>query len=112
MTEGRSRGTTTWGETPNSDERTLAMLAHLAVLILPLLGPFVIYLIKKDESRFVAYHAIQALIFQAIAWLIGGTVLCGLGTVVGWVVGVMWALKANDGMWKGYPLIEGLGADT
>ncbi len=112
MADGTTSGTTTWGEKPSSEERTFAMLAHVAVLILPILGPLVIWLVKKDSSRFVAYHAVQAMIFQVIAWVIGGALCCGLGTVAGWVVGVMWALKANDGVWEGYPLIDRFGADA
>ena len=50
---------------PSSNERTMALLAHL----LPLLGfgfiaPLVIYLVKKDDSDFVADQAREALNFQ------------------------------------------------
>jgi uncharacterized protein len=60
------------------DERTWAMLAHLSVLVnlvTVLLGPvasLIIYLVYKDRSRYVAYHALQSTVFQLIAWIVGG----------------------------------------
>ncbi len=54
------------------------MLAHLSILlnlITGMLGPIAalgIYLLYKDRSQVVAYHAMQALLFQLIAWLGGG----------------------------------------
>jgi len=49
---------------PTSDERTLAMLAHILQMFSWFIGPLVILLVKR-ESRFVSFHAIQALIWQA-----------------------------------------------
>ena len=65
------------GPTPLSqdDERTWAMLAHLSVLVnlvTGLLGPVValiIYLVFRDRSRKVAYHAMQSFIFQLVWWV-------------------------------------------
>lgn len=66
-----------------NEERTWAMLAHLSVLLNLITGflggiaAIVIYFAYKDRSRYVAYHAMQAFIFQAITWL-GGGLLAGL----------------------------------
>lgn len=66
-----------------SDERTWAMLAHLSVLlnlVTGTLGPvaaLVIYLVFKEQSRYVAYQSLQSLVFQLIAWL-GGGILAGV----------------------------------
>jgi uncharacterized Tic20 family protein len=65
-----------------ADERTWGMLAHLSVLLnlfTGFLGPvaaLIIYLVYKDKSRFIAYHALQSLVFQLIAW-VGGSFLTG-----------------------------------
>ncbi len=65
------------------DQRIWAMLAHLSVLvnlITGFLGPIaaiVIYLVYKDRSRYVAYHAMQSFVFQLI-WWVGGGILVGL----------------------------------
>ena len=58
-----------------SDERTWAMLAHLSILanlITGALGPviaLIIYLVYKDQSRYVADQALQAFLFQLIWWV-------------------------------------------
>jgi uncharacterized Tic20 family protein len=63
------------------------MLAHLSVLInlvTAFFGPItalVIYLVYKDRSKYVAYQALQSLIFQAI-WWIGGGILAGIAWAV------------------------------
>lgn len=74
-----------------SDEKTWAMLSHLSVLVnlvSGFLGPVAalfIYLVFKDRSRYVAYHSLQALIFQLIWWVGGGT-LAGITWAVGGVL--------------------------
>jgi uncharacterized protein len=70
-----------------SDERTWGMMAHLSTLLNLVTGfggpiaAFVIYVIYKDRSRFVAYHAMQSMIFQLIWWFGGGV-----------LIGLMWAI--------------------
>jgi uncharacterized Tic20 family protein len=63
------------------DERTWSMLSHLSVLaglvgLMPF-GALIIWLVYKDRSRRVGFHALQALWYQ-IAWFV---IL-----VVGWFV--------------------------
>jgi len=66
-----------------SDERTWAMIAHFGVFVNLVSGffgpivPLIIYLMYKDRSRYVAYHSLQALIFQLI-WWVGGGILAGI----------------------------------
>ena len=70
-----------------SEERSWAMLAHLSILLnlvtglLGLVGALAIYLIYQNRSRYVAYHALQSLIFQLIVWL-GGGVLTGIAWAI------------------------------
>lgn len=69
------------------DERTWAMLAHLSILtnlVTGFLGPvvaLVIFLVYKDRSRFVAYHAMQSLIFQLVFW-VGGGIAAGIAWTI------------------------------
>ena len=63
------------------DERTWSIVAHLSVLaglvgLMPL-GALIIWLLYKDKSQRVGFHALQALWYQ-IAWLV---IL-----IVGWFV--------------------------
>jgi uncharacterized Tic20 family protein len=65
------------------------MLAHLSILlnlVTGLLGPvgaLIIYLVYKDRSRYVAYHSLQSLIFQLIAWVGGGILTAIAWTITG-----------------------------
>ncbi len=72
-----------------SEERTWSMLAHLSVLLNLItgfagpIGALIIYLIYKDRSRLVAYHALQSMIFQLIWWYGGGLLIGGMWAIVG-----------------------------
>jgi uncharacterized Tic20 family protein len=65
---------------PTQHERTMATLAHVLQVVAWWLAPLGIFLAKR-ESRFVAFHALQALLLQ-IVYLI----LCGL-FVATWFIG-------------------------
>lgn len=72
-----------------SEEHTWSVLAHLSVLlnlITGFAGPIaalVIYLIFKDRSRTIAYHALQAMLFQLIWWYGGGLLIGLMWLIVG-----------------------------
>lgn len=76
-----------------ADERTWAMLAHFSILLnlftvfLGTAAALIIYLVYKDRSRYVAYHSMQAFVFQLITF-IGA----GLLAVVAWAVSGMLAV--------------------
>ena len=96
---------------PTSDEKTLALLCHILTFIAPILAPLIIWLIKKDESAFIAYHAKESLNFQitvVIVCLI--LVISIIGLVVVWLVGIfslilviLASLKASEGKLYKYP---------
>lgn len=48
----------------SSDERTLALVCHLSMLVGGILVPIIIWAIKKAESKFVRYHALQSIFFH------------------------------------------------
>ena len=50
---------------PTQDERTMAVLAHALQVVGWFIAPLIIFLMKR-ESRFVAFHALQALLLQAL----------------------------------------------
>ncbi len=78
-----------------TDERTWAMLAHLSVLLnlvtgfLGVIAAFVIYLVYKDRSRYVGYHALQAAIFQSIWWIGGGILAAFAWTISGILAAIL-----------------------
>lgn len=56
----------------------------LANLVTGFLGPIIalmIYLVYKDRSRYVAYHSMQACVFQLL-WWVGGGVLAGIAWAI------------------------------
>ena len=48
-----------------SDEKTMATLAHVLQLVGGWIAPLIIFFVKRD-SKFVAFHAMQALLWQLI----------------------------------------------
>jgi uncharacterized Tic20 family protein len=57
----------------NSEERNLAMLAHVLQFFTGFIGPLIIFLVKRD-SKFVRYHSLMALFWQLMVtglWMIG-----------------------------------------
>lgn len=99
----------------SSDEKTMAMLAHILGILASFLAPLVIYLTKGNESAYVKHHAAEALNF-AITVAIAITVCSVLFfliiplflALVIWigavVLQIMAGLAANRGEWYRYPI--------
>ena len=107
---------------PTKEERTWALVAHLGSAVASLLSagllsfvlPLVIYLMKRDESPFVAGQARESLNFRITLFI--GYLLCvplifiGVGLClmpVIWLVdlifGIIAGMKAYDGEAYRYP---------
>jgi uncharacterized membrane protein len=104
---------------PQADERQMAMFAHLGGCIVWLLAPGLIYVLKGKDSKFIAYHSIQAMIYHVIALIlysVFSSVTCGFGAIalpLFWIPAIYWGvMKANKGEWAGYPGIAGIGMPT
>jgi uncharacterized Tic20 family protein len=75
------------------EERTWAMLAHLSIVVNLFTGflgtvlALIIYLVYRDRSKFVAYQAMQALLFQLITWVGAGII-----AIILWIVGGVLAI--------------------
>jgi uncharacterized Tic20 family protein len=103
--------------TPTADDRMWGMLAHLSSVIailvggLSFLGPLIVWIIKKDQSPFVADQGKEALNFQiavVLASLICGVtcilaVLIPVIIVANIVFSVIAAMEANKGVYYRYP---------
>ena len=61
-------------ETPNQDERTMATLAHVLQLVGWWIAPLVIFAIKR-QSKFVSFHALQALLLQVVQMIVFSIVM-------------------------------------
>jgi uncharacterized protein len=105
-----------------ADERTWGMLAHLSAfscfLIPPLgvvVGPLIVWLIKRDQSAFVADQGKEALNFNLSVFL--ALIACGvlvfvfIGILLGVALFIFWmtmtiiaAIKASEGVRYRYPI--------
>jgi hypothetical protein len=98
--------------TPTSDERTLAILCHVLTLFFWLFPPLIIYLIKKNESPYVADHAKESLNFQITMSIVGIIlILTIVGILLLWVLGIVVlilvivaTIKAGENKLYRYPL--------
>jgi uncharacterized protein len=77
---------------PTQDERTMAMLAHALQLVAGFLAPLIIFVLRPN-SRFVRFHALEALLYQGLyALVVVGLVAVWIVTVI-----VMAATSAHRG---------------
>jgi uncharacterized Tic20 family protein len=76
------------------EDKTMAMLCHLLAIVSWFLGPLIVWLIKKDQSKFVDEQGKEALNFQ-ITLLIGDVI--GIATsclIVGWfILLAVWGIR-------------------
>ena len=99
------------GGKPSDEEKQMAMFCHLGGIIGGFLLPLIIWMMKKDESRYVDKHGKQALNFAItllIGHLVGGFCTCGLLSLVllpiGIIFSVQGAMAANRGENYEYPM--------
>lgn len=96
---------------PTNDEKTLAILCHILTLVAPILAPLIIYLLKKDESKYVAYHAKESLNFQITLMIIViGLFISVIGILFIWIPGIaalilviIATIRASEGILYRYP---------
>ena len=97
------------------DDRTMAFVCHLVGGIVGFLVPLIVWLIKKDQSKFIDHHGKEALNFQItvlIAYAVGLATWCFfVGILIffaAWlaaiILGIMAALAANRGELYRYPM--------
>lgn len=82
--------------TPTSDERTLAVLAHILSIVpgIGIFGPLIIYLIRRDGPAFVTENAKESLNFQItiyVCYVIGWLLMwIGIGLLI---LGTLWFIN-------------------
>jgi uncharacterized Tic20 family protein len=97
-----------------SNDKLLAVLCHLSYLLLSIIFPLIIWLVKKDESPYLAAQAKEALNWHITIFL--AFVACGILSIViiglflmpvvgigGLIFAVIAAIKTNDGVDYKYP---------
>jgi uncharacterized protein len=98
----------------SGDERTMAILSHVLSIFFWIFPGLIIYLMKKDESPYVAEHAKEALNFQitvAIYCIIGiilSLIIVGIFVLIAvsllnLVLCIIATIKASDNVLYRYP---------
>ena len=107
-------------DAPNKDERLWGMLCHLLSFsgyLIPfgsVLGPLIIWMIKKDEMPFVNDQGKESLNFQLtmliavivsviLCFVLIGFLMLGVVLIFQIVVVIMASIKANEGVKYRYP---------
>jgi uncharacterized Tic20 family protein len=116
---------------PTTEERNLALLAQGFGVAGYFAGfgqivcPLVLWFVKRDESPFVAFHALQTALFHialtvalVVVGVVGGILVFvgGIGLIVlaiglplllvgGFILNVMGCFAAHRGEWSRYPLV-------
>lgn len=99
------------GIVPTPDEKTLALVSHIVTLVSQFIDPLIIYLVKKDESAFVAAHAKESLNFQLTVLLIIILLIVSIvGILLLWFLGIyvlvlviIATIRASEGKLYRYP---------
>jgi uncharacterized Tic20 family protein len=110
-----SAGQTGPGGEVSKDAKTFAMLCHLLGIFTGFLGPLIIWLVKKNDDKFIDDQGKEALNFQItfiIAWIVGvisiflciGFILLPIIWVLDLIFCIMGAVKANNGELYRYPI--------
>ncbi len=105
----------------DKDQRTWAMFCHLSALaglLFPfgsVIGPLIVWLVKKEEMPLVAEHGRKSLNFQLtmmiayivcfmLMFVVIGVILLPLVALFSLIMVVVSAIKANDGKEVKYPM--------
>ncbi|SDJ17275.1 DUF4870 domain-containing protein [Salimicrobium halophilum] len=101
---------------PTNDERLFAMLIYLISLFFPVLGPLIIWLIKREESPFVDYHGkeylnfflsytIYTIISGILVLLLVGIILLIVVGIAAFIFTIIAMVKAYGGEEYRFPLV-------
>lgn len=101
---------------PSNNETNFALLSHLLGVVLSLIGPLIIWLVKKEEGGFVEDQSREALNFQIslmiyaiVTWLlcfvVVGFVLLPIIGFCGIIFPIIATVKSSNGVLYRYPFI-------
>ena len=101
--------------TPTADEKTMAILSHILTIVSSFIAPLIIYLIKKDESPYVAEHAKESLNFQitlfilyivslVLVLVVVGLIFLWLLPIAGLILVIIATIKASENKMYRYPI--------
>lgn len=96
-------------------ERLWGMLAYMLTFVGTIIPPIVLYAVKREQSRFVAFHALQSLLLGLANLALMILILHVLPRAFEPLLAILWimqlvytvlaAVKAYDGEWYRIPII-------
>ena len=114
MEQQREQSFLTGSPAPSSDDKTMALIAHIGGIVVPILVPLIIMVSKGEQSPWVRAQAVEALNFQIGTFI--GYVVCSILTfacigallfplvgLAALILGIMAGLKVNEGVSYRYP---------
>jgi uncharacterized protein len=102
--------------TPNNDEKNIATITHLGGTVFSFIPSLIVWLLKKDESEFLADQAKEALNFQItialamfiatyiLGWILIGFALIPLILLLNVIFCIIAAVATSKGETYRYPL--------
>ena len=90
--------------TPSESDRFAAAIAHAGTWVAWFLAPLLVYLLKRGESRYAEFHALQALLWSAAGTIVS-LATCGVAIPVFLAFHVYAAYKVLRGEEYEYPLV-------
>src|SRR5699024_417366 len=101
---------------PSEDERLFAMLIYLVSFFVPVIGPLIIWIIKRDESEFIEYHGKEYFNFLISFTIYGvasgiliilliGLLLAPAVAITGFILTIIAAVRAYNGERYQIPLV-------
>jgi uncharacterized Tic20 family protein len=102
------------GSEPTKEAKNMAMLAHILGFFTSVIGPLIIWLMKKDEHPYIEQQAREALNFQITVLIAGavagvltlvcvGVILAVIIPIVDIIFCIMAAVAASNGKDYRYP---------
>ena len=99
---------------PSQDDKTMALIAHIGGIVVPILVPLIIMVTKGEKSPWLRAQAVEALNFQIAVFI--GYIACSVLSLVcigallfpvvilgAIILGIIAGLKVNDGVSYRYP---------
>lgn len=101
---------------PSKDDRLLSMLIYVTSIFTTIIGPLIIWLIKRDESEFINYHGkeyfnfvISFFVYSLVAGLstiiLIGFILVPIVTIAFIVLLIIAAVKSYNGEYYRIPFV-------
>ena len=100
---------------PSNDEKNIATITHLAGILFSIIPALIVWILKKDDSEYIATQAKEALNFQItvlvaqlvagiLVWILIGFLLLPIIWLVNIVLCIIAAISTSRGEAYRYPI--------